>query len=239
MDFETIFFFTFSTIAITSAIFVIYSTNTIYSAFFLILVFTNSTGLLLISEVEFLSIMLIIIYVGAITVLFLFVIMMIDVNVLIDKNKINNNLGYLPIIFLISFIFFLETFLMFSKVFTSYYHLINNSFFTQKVNTLFFFRDSFQGNFEIFVEVKPFLKNFINQLDLITNIETIGQILYSYYSFFFIVAGIILLIALIGAVTLTKKEKKKRFKQNIYKQLSRNSLKAIFNVNSIKSFNKN
>lgn len=181
MDFETIFFYTFSTIALTSAIFVIYSTNTIYSAFFLILVFTNSTGLLLISEVEFLSIMLIIIYVGAITVLFLFVIMMLDVNILIDKNKINNNFGYLPIIFLISFIFFLETFVMFSKVFTSYYHLINNSFFTKEVNTLL----HSCGMFEAFIDVKPFLKNFINQLDTITNIETIGQILYSYYSFFF------------------------------------------------------
>nr|YP_010394463.1 NADH dehydrogenase subunit 6 [Phytophthora pinifolia]YP_010394464.1 NADH dehydrogenase subunit 6 [Phytophthora pinifolia]DAZ88510.1 TPA_asm: NADH dehydrogenase subunit 6 [Phytophthora pinifolia]DAZ88511.1 TPA_asm: NADH dehydrogenase subunit 6 [Phytophthora pinifolia] len=212
MDFETIFFYTFSTIALTSAIFVIYSTNTIYSAFFLILVFTNSTGLLLISEVEFLAIMLIIIYVGAITVLFLFVIMMLDVNILIDKNKINNNFGYLPIIFLISFILFFETFIMFSKVFTSYYHLINNSFFMQ--------------------EGKPFLKNFINQLDSIPNIETIGQILYSYYAFFFLAAGIILLIALIGAVTLTKKERKKNFKQKIYKQLSRNPLKASFNVYS-------
>lgn len=236
MNFETIFFYTFSTIALTSAIFVIYSTNTIYSAFFLILVFTNSTGLLLISEVEFLSIMLIIIYVGAITVLFLFVIMMLDVNVLIDKNKINNNFGYLPIIFLISFIFFLETFVMFSKVFTTYYHLLNNSFFYQKVSTLFFCRTSMANTFEIFVDVKPFLKNFINQLDNITNIETIGQILYSYYSFFFLAAGIILLIALIGAVTLTKKEKKKQnFKQNIYKQLSRNSLKAIFNIHSGKN----
>nr|YP_010117901.1 NADH dehydrogenase subunit 6 [Phytophthora cocois]QPN53873.1 NADH dehydrogenase subunit 6 [Phytophthora cocois]QTV76652.1 NADH dehydrogenase subunit 6 [Phytophthora cocois] len=232
MNFETIFFYTFSTIALTSAIFVIYSTNTIYSAFFLILVFTNSTGLLLISEIEFLSIMLIIIYVGAITVLFLFVIMMLDINVLIDKNKINNNFGYLPIIFLISFIFFLETFIMFSKVFTSYYHLINNSFFNQEVNTLFFFHDSMKGIFEIFVDVKPFLKNIIYQLDIITNIETIGQILYSYYAFFFLAAGIILLIALIGAVTLTKKEKKKNLKQNIYKQLSRNSLKAIFNIHS-------
>jgi NADH-quinone oxidoreductase subunit J len=182
MNFETIFFFFFSSIALTSAIFVIYSTNTIYSAFFLILVFVNSTGLLLISEIEFISIMLIIIYVGAITVLFLFVIMMLDINVLIDKNN-NNNFGYLPIIFLISFVFFLETFVMFSKIFTTYYHLIEQSFFK---NDLFY-------------------NQVIYQLDNITNIETIGQILYSYYAFFFLAAGIILLIALIGAVTLTKK----------------------------------
>lgn len=209
MNFETIFFFFFSSIVLTSAIFVIYSTNTIYSAFFLILAFTNSTGLLLISEVEFLSIMLIIIYVGAITVLFLFVIMMLDINVLIDKNN-SKNLGYIPIILLISFIFFLETFLMFSKVFTTYYHLIEQSF--------------FKNNF--------FYKKFITQYDYITNVETIGHVLYTYYAFFFLSAGIILLIALIGAVTLTKKEKKKEssLTKNLYKQLSRNSLKAIFNV---------
>lgn len=211
MNFETIFFYFFSSIVLTSAIFVIYSTNTIYSAFFLILAFTNSTGLLLISEVEFLSIMLIIIYVGAITVLFLFVIMMLDINILIDKNN-NKNFGYLPIIFLVSFIFFIETFLMFSKVFTTYYHLIDQSFYQNKT----------------------FYKIFINKFDYITNIETIGHILYTYYAFFFLAAGIILLIALIGAVTLTKKEKKKEssLTKNLYKQLSRNSLKAIFNVKS-------
>ena len=233
MNFETLFFYTFSTIALISAIFVIYSTNTIYSAFFLILVFINSSGLLILSEIEFLSIMLIIIYVGAITVLFIFVIMMLDINILIDKNKIDNNFGYLPIIFLISFIFFLETFIVFSKIFTSYYHLINNSIFYQKYQVLFSFLPE-KPNVYVYFNVKPFLKSFIAQLDTITNIETIGQILYSYYTFFFLVSGIILLIALIGSVTLTKKEKRKIFKQNIYKQLSRNSLKAIFNVNSRK-----
>jgi len=136
---------------------------------------------------------------------------MLDINILIDK-KNSKNFGYLPIIFLISFIFFLETFLMFSKVFTTYYNLIEQSFFQNNV----------------------FYKKFITQLDYITNVETIGHVLYTYYAFFFLSAGIILLIALIGAVTLTKKEKKKEssLTKNLYKQLSRNSLKAIFNVKS-------
>ena len=209
MNYETIFFFFFSSIALTSAIFVIYSTNTIYSAFFLILTFINSTGLLLISEVEFISIMLIIIYVGAITVLFLFVIMMLDINVSTEKNN-NKNFGYIPIIFLISFVFFLETFLMFSKIFTSYHHLIE----------------------KIFCKNSIILKKVLNQLDFITNTETIGHVLYTYYSFFFLTAGIILLIALIGAVTLTKKNKKKEniLTKNLYKQLSRDASKAIFNI---------
>jgi hypothetical protein len=102
---------------------------------------------------------------------------------------------------------------MFSKIFTTYYHLIEQSFFK---NDLFY-------------------NQIINQLDTITNIETIGQILYSYYAFFFLAAGIILLIALIGAVTLTKKEKKKQnfLTKNLYKQLSRNSLQAVFNIKNI------
>lgn len=135
--------------------------------------------------------------------------MMLDINILIDNNK---NFGYVPIIFLISFIFLLETFLMFSKVLTTYYHLIEKSFFN---NHLFF-------------------REVLYQFDMITNVETLGHILYTYYIFFFLIAGIILLIALIGAVTLTKKEKKKEssLTKNIYQQLSRNSLKAIFNVKS-------
>ena len=98
--------------------------------FFLILVFTNMTGLLLVSEVEFLAIMLIIIYVGAITVLFLFVVMMLDIKNIDDKK---DNFGYLPVIFLISFIFFIETFIIFSKSFTSY------QFFVQKNHQMFFY----------------------------------------------------------------------------------------------------
>lgn len=207
MKFEIILFFFFSSIALTSAIFVIYSTNTIYSVFFLILVFVNTTGLLLISEIEFLSIMLIIIYIGAITVLFLFVVMMLNISIITYKNK---NFGYLPIIFFISFLFFLETFLVVSKNLTSYNQLIKNFFFQNDI----------------------FYKKILLKLDSITNIETIGQILYTYYSPFFLMAGIILLIALIGAVVLTKKEKKKKnfLTKNLYKQLSRNHSQAIFNI---------
>ena len=152
--------------------------------------------------------MLIIIYVGAITVLFLFVIMMLDINVSIHKNA---NFGYLPILFLVCFLFSLETFVMFSNIFTSNYNLINQSFFSEK-NVLY-----------------PYL---IHHLDSITNIETIGQILYTYYAFFFLTAGIILLIALIGAVTLTRKETQKQsfLNKNVYKQISRNATKAVFNI---------
>lgn len=228
INFEIIFYFLFSSVALTSAIFVIYSKNTVYSVFFLILVFSSITGLLLVSEIEFLAIMLVIIYIGAITVLFLFVVMMLDINIINE----NNNFGYIPIIFFISFIFFLETFLMFSKIFTTYHYFVQKYYLkiTYAVYSLKF------EKYPLFYQyLIKYYNEWIFHLDKITNIETIGQVLYTYYAFFFVIAGLILLIALIGAVTLTIKEKKKNnfLTKDIYQQLSRNSFNAVFKIKKI------
>lgn len=227
LNYETFFFFLFASIALTSAIFVISSKNAVYSVFFLIIIFTSITGLLLVIEVEFLAIMLIIIYVGAITVLFLFVIMMLDIKEITNKN---NDTIYLPIIFLLSSIFFMQTFIIYSKSFSSYESTI--------------YKDSLMGTYSCLCEdwalrYSPMYKNvpydyhnYILNIDLITNTETLGQTLYTYYAFFLLVAGLILLIALIGAVTLTMKEKKNKFflTKNLYQQLSRNFLNATYNI---------
>lgn len=84
---------------IVSTIMTITSINPIHSIFWLVLVFINSAGLLIILNFEFIALMLIIIYVGAITILFLFVIMMLDVIQLRKIGKINH---VIPIITIIS-----------------------------------------------------------------------------------------------------------------------------------------
>ena len=226
-NYETFFFFLFSSIALTSAIFVIYSKNTVYSVFFLILVFTNITGLLLVVEVEFLAIMLIIIYVGAITVLFLFVVMMLDIKKVTNKN---NNYGYLPVIFLISSMFFIQIFYIYSKSFTSYQYFINKNI---TMGTYSRLCEAWAIRYtKAYIDFPYIYTKFILKIDSITNIETLGQTLYTYYAFFLLTAGLILLIALIGAVTLTLKEKKnKKFlTKNLYQQLSRNYLNAVYNI---------
>lgn len=75
-------------------------------------------------------------------------------------------------------------------------------------------------------------KNRIIHFDFISNLDTIGQVLYIYYSLLFLIAGLILLIGLIGAIVLTKKERVLSSKgtQKIYQQLSRNHLNAVFNL---------
>ena len=80
MIIETIAFYLFAFITIASAVMVISSKNPVHSVLFLILAFFNSAGLFILMGAEFLAMILIVVYVGAVAVLFLFVVMMLDVN---------------------------------------------------------------------------------------------------------------------------------------------------------------
>ena len=98
-------FYTFSFIAVLSALMVISSKNPVHSVLFLILTFFNGAGLFVILHAEFLAMILIIVYVGAVAVLFLFVVMMLDFKISLDKNNI---LQYLPIGFFVGVVFISE-----------------------------------------------------------------------------------------------------------------------------------
>ncbi len=76
-----ILFYIFATILVVAAIGVIWSRNTVYSALSLVLCFVTSAAIWLLVQAEFLAIVLVLVYVGAVMVLFLFVVMMLDVNV--------------------------------------------------------------------------------------------------------------------------------------------------------------
>jgi len=76
----TIFFYIFSAILLASAATVVSARNPVHSVLFLILAFFNAAALFLIAGAEFLAMVLVIVYVGAVAVLFLFVVMMLDVN---------------------------------------------------------------------------------------------------------------------------------------------------------------
>ena len=76
---HSLFFYFFSTITVFSSIMVIVSKNTVYSVFFLILVFVSTSILFIMIGAEFLGMIMLIVYVGAVAVLFLFVVMMLNV----------------------------------------------------------------------------------------------------------------------------------------------------------------
>jgi NADH-quinone oxidoreductase subunit J len=77
---ETLVFYSFATLAIFAAIGVIYSRNPVHAALFLVFAFFNAAGIWMLLEAEFLAITLVLVYVGAVMVLFLFVVMMLDIN---------------------------------------------------------------------------------------------------------------------------------------------------------------
>lgn len=80
MNFETIVFYVFAAITVIAAMGVITSRNPVHAALYLVLAFCSAAGIWMLLEAEFLAIVLVLVYVGAVMVLFLFVVMMLDVN---------------------------------------------------------------------------------------------------------------------------------------------------------------
>ncbi len=100
-----IFFYLFATITVASAFMVISSRNPVHAVLFLILAFVNSAGLFMLTGAEFLALLLIVVYVGAVAVLFLFVVMMLDVDFVELREGF---LQYLPIGGLVGFVVLAE-----------------------------------------------------------------------------------------------------------------------------------
>jgi NADH-quinone oxidoreductase subunit J len=105
MVIHALFFYLFAAVTVASAAMVIFSRNPVHSVLFLILAFVNAAGLFVLIGAEFIAWILIIVYVGAVAVLFLFVVMMLDV----DFAELRQGfLNYLPIGTIIGIILFVE-----------------------------------------------------------------------------------------------------------------------------------
>ncbi len=165
---------------LTSSFMMLIITNPIHSLLFLVLVFVNASGLLMSLDIEFIALLLIIIYVGAIAVLFIIVLMMIDIS---SHSTFKNEW----------LVFFLCSFLLVVSLFIVLMYLGGVDLFIQ-------------GNLSqitIFPLGNQVISNFADSTIFLNSCSTLGQRLYSFDLFFFLVAGLILLLALMGAVILT------------------------------------
>jgi NADH-quinone oxidoreductase subunit J len=198
-------FYSFCSILLLSSFMVVVVENTVYSVLFLVLSFISSSGLLFLLECDFISFLFIVVYVGAIAVLFLFVVMMLDVKTIIIKK---NYIKYFPFASVIGFVLFVEIVYIIFDMFTS--------------NPYIGCSESFQFNKYI---------NWYDKVDSILENEAGGQVLYTDYVFQFLIAGNILLLSVIGAVVLTlnmRSEVSLEKKQNSYNQVSRDFNNAVF-----------
>lgn len=105
----SLFFYLFAGVCVASAFMVIAARNPVHSVLFLILAFVNAAGLFLLMGAEFLAMILVVVYVGAVAVLFLFVVMMLDV----DFAELRQGfLTYLPVGALVGLVFLVELLLV-------------------------------------------------------------------------------------------------------------------------------
>ena len=174
---------------------VILSKNSIFSLLFLIFSFIITSLLLFLLECEFLGLLFIIIYVGAVAIIFIFSIMMLESKL---KNLSKNSLKYLPIGFVFGLLFIFPCI----KEISSYY----------------------SGSWSFNASYINLYQNWYELIDANYEVEVYGQVLYSYYIIPFLVGGLILLLVLISVVYLVNLfEEHQSLQQSVFKQLARNS----------------
>ena len=187
-------FYLFATIVIASAAMVIFARNPVHSVMWLILAFFNAAGLMLLAGAEFIAMLLVIVYVGAVAVLFLFVVMMLD----IDFAELRAGfVRYLPLGALVAIILAAE--LVFAVGAWS------------------------AGGVDLAARAAPVVSDK-------SNIQQIGELLYTRYIFLFEAAGIILLVAMIGAIVLTHRQRSDVRGQNVSRQIARRPSEATVNT---------
>lgn len=184
MNVIALFFFIFSFAAIFSAIMVIFSRNPVHAVLFLILTFFNAAGLFVLLGAEFLAMLLIIVYVGAVAVLFLFVVMMLDV----DFDELRAGLvKSAPLGLLIATLIIIELIYVFNMG-------LSQSRFETKISS---------------------------NLAKASNVFSIGNVLYTKYFIYFQLSALLLLVSMIGAITLTLRQRTGVKRQNISDQNAR------------------
>jgi NADH-quinone oxidoreductase subunit J len=162
------------TVIIIIGFFIFVIENPIYIILFLILIFILSGIILLIFNIEFIGFLFIMIYVGAIAVLFLFVVMMICTKKVKEQSK--------------KPVFYYAYFFLIHSIIVLIYKILNSTFYNEL--------------HPYSINYNPVLKA-LKFFDFCTNTELIGQSLFNYYNVPFLIAGFILLVALIGAIALT------------------------------------
>lgn len=186
-------FIFFSYALVFSSIMVIIAQHPVFSLLFLVSCFIFSSFLLFLLECEFLAFLFIVVYVGAIAILFLFAIMMLESKL---SNLSKNTIKYFPIGILFSIVLLLPIL-----------NVVNTFFVDSSIISDSFYVNNYQ--------------NWYDLIDSTYDVNVYGQILYSYFALQLLIAGLILLVVLIGVVSLTNSYEKQTKQQSTFRQLSR------------------
>jgi NADH-quinone oxidoreductase subunit J len=203
MEIYSLIFYCFSLFLLLSGLMVVAARNPVHSVLWLILAFFCASGLFLMLGAEFLAMVLVVVYVGALAVMFLFVVMMLNIDVEIVKKHVNKLWSLCT---LIVAVFIGDVYLIYNKSLLK--HHFYNNLATEKV---------------------PFVDavNPAPSYEEVTNVHALGKLIYTDYFYAFQLSGIILLIAMVAAIVLTLRDKRFSKRQDVSKQVNRNHKKSI------------
>lgn len=229
MEFVNIIFYLFSLFLIAASIAVVASRNPVHSVLWLIFAFFNAAGLFVILGAEMLAMLLVIVYVGAVAVLFLFVVMMLNIKTSSLKNGFQ---AYLPLGLILALILFLELAVVIlnptKKIELSAEKTVATELSaTQDANVTKLNNEKLDHQ----VLAETTIVSSVPQAEVIkkpTNAKSIGLVLYTKYILYFQASGLILLVAMIGAIVLTLRHRDGVRRQKAAEQNTRiNSIKLV------------
>jgi NADH-quinone oxidoreductase subunit J len=197
---ETLFIF-FSLGMVFTMLGVLLLKNSILAVISLIGFFLNGSGLLFFYKADYIGIVYIIVYVGAIAVLFLFVVMMLDFKYGSSFYDYRTEYFFSSLIFV--FLFFL--------------YLYN-----------FFFKFLSFGYYSFYFKSSYVYKMWISYLLPLNDITSIGYVMFSYYSFYFLMCGLLLFVAMIGVIILTLFKREGVRVQNLSDQVLRSPKLSVY-----------
>ena len=191
-------------ISILFGIFTIISRNPIVSVLFLIGLFVNIAGLLILVGYDYIGLSYILVYVGAVSILFLFILMLINIRISELVSETNNDIP-LAVITVLLFYFII------GQVIPS--NLTDNTIVTSLSNSFSeVYNVQLDNEILNIIDLKQEIayassKSWDNSLIEPTHIASIGNIMYTSYSMWLIVTSIILLLGMVGAIVITIKQK--------------------------------
>ena len=169
-------------LCVLSGIFIIISKNPIISVLHLILLFSSVSCYLIFLGIKFIGISYLLVYVGAVSILFLFILMLINIRVSELISDTNNNI---PLAILVILAFFIPYNDLLPDTKTNYFELVNVDKYIPFVSS----------------------NNWDSNMTDITDIISVGNVMYTNYSIWLMITSIILLLAMVGSIVITIKQK--------------------------------
>jgi NADH-ubiquinone oxidoreductase chain 6 len=179
-------------VSVILGIFIIVTKNPVISVLFLILLFSSIAGYLILLGVKFIGISYLLVYVGAVSILFLFILMLINIRISELISDTNNNIP-LALVTILTFV------VLFTTVIPEV--SVNSGMMGKQVYTIL--QDILNIDNLEYVTSKNWDGNLVDNTDIIS----IGNIMYTSYSIWLLITSIILLLAMVGAIVITIKQR--------------------------------